>query len=338
MRRKKIVIGVVAGAIGAAIAIVLTARIRQWKPRLIVIQGAVIRRSADPHQRTPIPNVLVSVSDPVTEATEATTVSSDSGYFEVTFRERISLREAVNLNFRHPDYKPLNMQIEIGLHTPPKRLYIAAMTPTAASVAVPPSGRVTTVSDLRIRYTENYRAENDIGAASKIFEVVNEANAPCKRRHPCSPDGLWKASRGSITLDAGKGDVFRNARAFCIAGPCPFTRIDSGGFVHGGQTITASAIDWSGTAVFLFEAEVYEETIASSVRVSYPVVYGRGLHFTLPPTAEGPSIEADLNQTPIVFPLGTGLYMSWARCISRKSPTGDKSTIYDCELKPGYRF
>ena len=102
--------------------------------------------------------------------------------------------------------------------------------------------------------------------------------------------------------------MFRNMRASCIAGPCPFTRIDSSGFVHGGRNITVSATNWSDTATFLFEAEVFRTTISSSVRHSYPVIFGRTLNFTLPPTQEGVSIEADLNGAPMVFPLGPDLY------------------------------
>jgi len=58
--------------------------------------------------------------------------------------------------------------------------------------------------------------------------------------------------------------------------------IDSSGFVNGGRTITASAVDWSSTATFLLEAEVFRSAISSRVRMLYPVVFGQSLHFTLP--------------------------------------------------------
>jgi hypothetical protein len=139
-------------------------------------------------------------------------------------------------------------------------------------------------------------------------------------------------------LDAGTGNVFRDARASCIAGPCPFTRIDSSGFANGGRTITASALDWSDTATFLLEAEVFRDTIDSSERESYPVIFGKTLHFTLPSTQEGASIEAEVDGTQMVFPLGPDLYLSWANCTARNSSEQDKSTVYQCELKPDYRF
>jgi len=166
--------------------------------------------------------------------------------------------------------------------------------------------------------------------------VSNAGNTPCKQGDLCSPDGLWKAAKGSVTLDAGSGNIFRNVRASCIAGPCPFTRIDSSGFNHDAQTIVVSAINWSETATFLVEAEVYQESIVSKLRLAYPVIYGRDLHFTAPPTAEGVTIEAEVGGRPTVFPLGPDLYMKWGICNSRKGRNND--TIYQCELKPAFTF
>jgi hypothetical protein len=74
------------------------------------------------------------------------------------------------------------------------------------------------------------------------------------------------------------------------------------------------------------------------LRELYPVIYGPALNFTVPPTQEGVSIEAEIDGTPMVFPLGPELYLSWATCTSRVSSKVDNSTIYLCQLKPGYRF
>ncbi len=74
------------------------------------------------------------------------------------------------------------------------------------------------------------------------------------------------------------------------------------------------------------------------MRESYPVIFGQTLNFTLPPTEEGVSIEAELDGTPMVFPLGPDLYLSWATCTARTNREAEKSTVYRCELKPGYRF
>jgi len=142
-----------------------------------------------------------------------------------------------------------------------------------------------------------------------------------------------------LPLDAGPGNEFRNVRASCIAGPCPFTQIDPGGFANGGRNLTVSALDWSDTATFLVEAEVFHTAISSNVRESYPAIFGQALNFTLPPTQEGVSIEAEVDGAPMVFPLGPELYLSWATCAARTNTAeGQTTTVYRCELKPGYRF
>jgi len=69
----------------------------------------------------------------------------------------------------------------------------------------------------------------------------------------------------------------------------------------------------------------------------YPVVFGKALSFSLPPTAEGVSLEAELDGAQMVFPLGPDLYLSWATCAVRTGSAAGKSTVYQCVLKPGYR-
>jgi hypothetical protein len=194
------------------------------------------------------------------------------------------------------------------------------------------------VSNIRVRYTVNSQREENVGSAVKTFEVVNKGNVACRHQAPCSPDGNWKASAASLPLDAGTGNEFRNVRASCIAGPCPFTRIDSNGIANGGRNITVTAYDWSDTATFLVEAEVFHTAISSNVRESYPVIFGRALNFTVPPTQEGVSIEAEIDGAPMVFPLGPDLYLSWATCSSRASRKEEEPTVLLCELKPEYRF
>jgi hypothetical protein len=141
-----------------------------------------------------------------------------------------------------------------------------------------------------------------------------------------------------VSLDAGADNTFENVRASCIAGPCPFTRIDTSGFIHGGRNIHIAALNWSNTATFLLEAEVYHTAISSNVRELYPVIFGRTLNFTLPPTQEGVSLEAEMDGSPMVFPLGPNLNLSWATCTVRTGTDKEKTTVYRCELKPDYRF
>jgi hypothetical protein len=76
--------------------------------------------------------------------------------------------------------------------------------------------------------------------------------------------------------------------------------------------------------------------VSEIVHYSHPVTYGRALNFTLPASSEGVSIQADIDQTTIIFPLGPALLLSWASCNARVNP--DQTKVYRCELKPGYAF
>src|SRR5207248_244269 len=97
-----------------------------------------------------------------------------------------------------------------------------------------------------------------------------------------------------------------------------------------------SALNWSDTVTFLVEAEVYRRTTNDVLRRSYPVIFDRALTFTLPGSAEGVSIEAELDGSLIIFPLGPSLYLSWANC--QLLVNKDQTKVYRCELKAGYRF
>lgn len=335
MNWKRLIVWVaIFAAIGAAI-VVLVVRSQRWRPRTISIQGAVIRHDADPRRQLPISDVAINATDGVVTVN---TRSDASGYFNVRFKENVWPGQTLQVSFRNPQYEPFELKLPIGLRLTTKKLYVAELTPLVPETQLPAGKKASVVSNIRIRYTVNIQGDENIGSAVKTFQVVNKGNVPCDHQGPCSPDGNWKAATGEATLDAGQDNVFRNVRASCIAGPCPFTRLDPSGFERGGRYITARALDWSDTTTFLLEAEVFRESINSSVRQSYPVIFGRTLNFVLPGSQEGVSIEADLDGQPMVFPLGPELYLSWATCNSRGSRDNASSTVFRCELKPGYRF
>ncbi|HWG20638.1 MAG TPA: hypothetical protein VG225_08910 [Terracidiphilus sp.] len=338
MNWRKFTLWAAVGAVGVVAAIViavLVAHSHRWLPRTVYFQGAVLRQDADPRKQLPISAVAITATDGVTILS---TESDASGYFTFKFKENVWPRQILQVTFQKPQYKPFVLTVPLNYSGSMKKLYVAELTPTAPQSQAVPGKKLSLVSNIRIRYTVNTESDENIASAVRTFEVGNQGNVPCNRQAPCSPDGNWKATVGSITLDAGNGNEFRNARASCIAGPCPFTRIDSSGFAHDARVITASALDWSDTATFLLEAEVFRQSINSSVRESYPVIFGRTLNFVLPASQEGVSIEADLDGTPMVFPLGPDLYLSWATCNARGSRDSASSTVYRCELNPGYRF
>jgi hypothetical protein len=336
MTGKKVIWMIVAVAAAVVLGLWLRAhRVRSISVRQsIPIEGAVIQRDVDTKKELPIADVAITASDGVDTAS---TRSDAAGYFKLALHRLVLSDRPVTVSFRHAAYEPLELNVQTGRLETQSELYVAAMTPVLKNVAVF-AGPQTVVSNIRVRYTLNSRTETNVGSAVKTFQVVNKGGVPCDHQSPCSPDGRWKATVISASLDAGADNTFENIRASCIAGPCPFTRIDSSGFIHGGRNIHVSALDWSDTATFLMEAEVLHTAISSNVRELYPVIFGRTLNFTLPPTEEGVSLEAEINGAPMVFPLGPAPYLSWATCTVRTGAEQEKTAVYRCELKPGYRF
>ncbi len=312
------------------VAVLLTAGIlaviRWQKQKTISLQGAVLIQNADPRKQQPIAGVVVSGGD--LALSEAKTDSS--GFFVLNLRKPIRRGNAIVLEFRHPQYHALDVNEFVG-----NKLYIVHLVPLSTKIA-PSNQPQVKVTNVRIRYTIKAMTELNVGSAVKTFEIENKGDVPCQGQHPCSPDGRWKAAVGSITLDAGAGNQFRNARASCIAGPCPFTKIEDDLSSQSGQTLTLSARDWSDTATFLLEAEVFRPMVSQMEHWSYPVIFGEGLSFTLPSAAESVSIEADLDGQTIIFPMGPTLFLSWASCDA--SVNVDKGRIYRCTPKPGYSF
>jgi hypothetical protein len=194
----------------------------------------------------------------------------------------------------------------------------------------------TVVTNAQVRYTTEVTTTENIGAGVKTFEVENVGGVPCNQGQPCSPDGKWKAAIGSASLDAGDGNVFRQTRVTCIAGPCPFTKVDHNDFSQNARTVDVSVRNWSDTATFLLQAEVFHTQVRDIVRESYPVIFGRSLNFSLPADAQGVTMEAELNGTEIIFPLAPDPELSWADCKVKFEKK--QGSDYRCELKSGYTF
>ena len=291
------------------------------------LAGAVLMANVDPKKQLPLPNVEISAE---AGGTIVRTKSDASGLFQMKWRPAVWPGEQVTFRFRHPNHQPLEITRPLS-----DQLYIARMTSIAAVKDLESHGEEVSIGDIRVRYAVKSTTTMNIGSSAKIFEVANTGNTPCAGRPPCSPDGKWKAASSSLTLDAGEGQEFQNVRVSCIAGPCPFTKIDSDGFSNGGRKISATVRAWSDTVTFLVEAEVVHTMLTDSIRQAYPSIFGRGMSFTLPPTGQGPSIEAEVDGLQIVFPLGPELQLSWASCTQSAS---NRTRLYSCELKPGYRF
>jgi hypothetical protein len=323
-RAKKITVWavVVVAILCAASTVVI---LRRRNP--VILKGAVLREDRDPNKQLPVADVQITARS-VWGSSQA---QSDSlGFFSLTLPEGLRRRQPILLQFRHKDYEPLNWSDFTS-----DKLYIAHLAPLHQETVAESHSDVA-VSNLRIRYTVKATTAADIGSAVKTFQVVNIGNEPCAKHPPCAPGGKWKAAIGSFSLDAGEGNEFRNPRVSCIAGPCPFTKIETEELSEDKRHFQIAVRNWSDTTTFLVESEVVHPMTNNLVRETYPVIFGRALNFSLPLTAEGPSVEAELGGEAIVFPLGPDLLLRWADC--HVATDKDESRKYRCELKPGYQF
>lgn len=293
------------------------------------LKGVVLEGNSDPHKRSPLADVEITAT---IGSTKSGSQTDSSGYFSLNLSRWVRRGQTVYLEFRHPGYQPVSLHEIIS-----DKLYVVDMFPVPSKVKpLTDPAMITIIANVKIRYSVKTTESVNVGSAAKTFEVTNEGNIPCNGKLLCSPDRKWKATIGSISLSAGEGNEFRNARLSCIAGPCPFTKVESDEYSKGGNKITASVLNWSDTTTFLMEAEVYHPMISEVLRDSYPVIFGRALNFSVPDAGEGVSIEAEVNGSPIVFPLGPSLCLSWARCAATSDK--DHSTSYRCELKDGFGF
>jgi hypothetical protein len=312
-----------------ALAIIAAAvSCREQRVPEITLKGAVIRRDADPNKQTPIAGVEVAANS---GTATAVTRSSVQGGFTITLPVKSIQFTPVTLHFRHAGYEPLDR-----LATRDDALYVIRMTPVSGLVTSASGRPAEVISNVSIRYAAKTPIAAEVGTRVKTFQVINRANVPCDKHAPCSPDGRWQAAEGTIRLDAEQGNEFRNARVSCIAGPCPFTRVMRTDFSAGARIIEATVLNWSDTTTFLAQAEVVHAMISETVRQSYPVIFDRTMNFSLPGNADGVCLEAEVNGTPIVFPLGPALALNWADC--QEQTQAENVRLYRCELKPGFEF
>jgi hypothetical protein len=322
----------------AVLAGIVAYRLRKGKA-LISISGAVLQQDADLGKQLPIANADVSLGhasgedpddDPRYDLSIGSATTDSAGLFHLKLQPDVYIGQMATLRVSHPNYQPTNVPIDLEDH-----LYIVRMAPIKSSDDS--SLRATNVlSDIRVRYATRSQISVDAGSATKTFEVVNAGNVPCDRHRPCSPDGKWKAAIGGASLDAGESNSFHEARVSCISGPCPFSKIEKDSFSAGGRYIGVTVRNWSDPVLYLIEAEVTHATSGDEVLHAFPAVFDRAMRFTLPPLAEGPSIEANLNGEDIIFPLGPTLALSWATCTVESAKDGTK--LYHCLLKSNYRF
>ncbi|HTQ97458.1 MAG TPA: hypothetical protein VMH89_11670, partial [Candidatus Acidoferrum sp.] len=211
----------------------------RWRSqRLIVLQGAIMVDDTDTHKERPIAGVEVTATD----RTQSISVKSDpSGLFLIPLKDGTRRGTPITLQFKHADYRDLDLKEFVG-----NKLYIVHMDPEPVP-ALSEGRPLVVIGNVTIRYSVKTTTDANIGSEARTFQVENKGNVPCKNQNPCSPDGRWKAAMGSTTLDAGNGNQFKDSRISCIAGPCPFTRIESQRASKGGQILAVTVLNWSDT-------------------------------------------------------------------------------------------
>jgi hypothetical protein len=316
-------------SVGMILLLALSLKLLHRRARIpLTVVGSVIKQDADTRKQSPIEDVEISAPLEL----GADNVKSDfSGYFKIRLPLDIDPDEHVLLRFRHPDYLPVDLNLALD-----GQLNVVPMAPIRGEVKSESSEAETVVANVQVRYTTEIATTENIGTGVKTFQVENTGGAPCNQNLPCSPDGKWKAAIDSASLDAGDGNVFQHARVTCIAGPCPFTKVDLDEFSRTARIIKVSVRNWSDTATFLLQAEVFHTQVRDIARKSDPVIFGRSLNFTLPADAQGVTMEAELDGSQVIFPLAAYPDLSWAGCKVRIEPKQGRD--YRCELKPGYRF
>jgi hypothetical protein len=304
--------------------------IRQRPPaQALTLTGVTLRRDSDPRKQRPIAGVEITATNGFVNLK---TLSDASGLFTITIAGGPKAPAPPNLTFQAQDYLGSEIKSAKG-----DQVYLVYLTPQRPTMAEPASHKQSTLANIRVRYSEKAEITTNTGSLVKSFEVVNKGNVPCNQHPPCSPDDKWKATLGSVVENAqGPGQEFRRARLSCIAGPCPFTRIEPQTNLADGPSLKIEILNWSDTTTFLLEAEVSQRILSDMIRQSFPAVFGSSMNFTLPARAQGPSIEAELNGQDIVFPLGPDLIVSWGVCSVKVA--SDKTKAYRCDLKPGYSF
>jgi hypothetical protein len=293
------------------------------------LTGAVLRQDADVRKQVPVVNADLNAA--MGGVAVAHSRSDRLGYFRLNLRPKLRSGQPLKLTIRHPDYAPFDLAA-----TAEDRIYVIRMAPVDRDPPAASNAPLVDISGVRLRYAVKSTTMVNVGTTVRTFEVINTANVPCRGKRPCSPDGKWKATIGGFSVDAGAGNEFRNARLSCIAGPCSFTAIEYDGFSAGGPRISASVRNWCDPTTFLVEAEVVRTMATDTVRLAFPAIVGQTMTFTLPPGAQGASIQAEVHGSEIIFPLGPSLTLSWATCSGNTGP--DQGRRYRCELKPGYRF
>src|SRR5262245_4833485 len=104
------------------------------------ITGAITVEDADPRKQLPVADVEITA---LNNLAVGPAKSDAAGFFRLTLRKTVLRRQKVELQFRHPKYKPLDMDA-----TPDGRLYLARLVALQKASPEAPNRTATTVSNI----------------------------------------------------------------------------------------------------------------------------------------------------------------------------------------------
>ena len=111
----------------------------------VTLKGAVIKQDYDPRKQSPIANVEVIFRD----AVDVQDTRSDfSGGFTFTMPPRVKLGQPARLIFRHPDFKPLELNVTLS-----NELYVVRMIPLHGEVEATLNEAEIGITNVLVRYS-----------------------------------------------------------------------------------------------------------------------------------------------------------------------------------------
>ena len=136
----------------------------------------MIRQNADSQKESPIADVQIQAA---TTLSAGDCKSDASGFFNLTLRPGIVPWDSVTIQFRHPEYLPLDLNVPAE-----DKLYVIRMVPIPAQNRTQPSTPDKLVANVSARYSIKATSAANIGNAVKTFQVINTGNVPCPTSSP----------------------------------------------------------------------------------------------------------------------------------------------------------
>ena len=184
----------------------------------------------------------------------------------------------------------------------------------------------------RLHYTGEHRT------GVKTFQIQIMGNIPCNGS-TLFPGRQMEGGNQFRVPGCGRGKRFPKCQGFLYCGPLPFhAELIMTAFPREGATSRSPCAIGRIRPHSCFRRRCSDPQISDLVRMTYPIILGTSLNFTLPPTAEGPSVEAELNGENIIFPLGPDPCFELGRLQCQRAKGNNGQKFYRCELNAGYQF